>query len=293
MVVLPPEVSISQPTPEGQEPKALPHRSHFYPILAPSPIKAPLPKVEREVSITMEVRELLSRAVLDMSGQVSGNSTLKRLNTMVVLTPLPPKLGDLSGPVDTSSQVSTLDEAEKGEASLEEIPAASSAIPETPGPSSGTPTEDTDHLQKEANKALGKLLATKLSINACWWKLVWKLSMDLCQNKSDTTKSIREAKAVCNAAIQEAKAACVCSIQEAEMHCSMAIKEAKATCAHAMKEIKTLCSMAITDAEAWGAIQDGTLQKSHAKFMLHLEEQAIEEENKSQLDFFSACQTAL
>ena len=68
-----------------------------------SPIKATLPKVEREVSMTMEVRELLSQAVLDTSGHVSENSTPKRLNPMVVLTPPPHKLGDLSSPVDTSS----------------------------------------------------------------------------------------------------------------------------------------------------------------------------------------------
>ena len=60
-----------------------------------------------------------------------------------------------------------------------------------------------------------------------------------------------------------------------------------------MRDAETLCSMAIRDTEAWEAIQDGTLQKSLAKFMLHLEEQAIEEENKSQLNFLSACQTAL
>ena len=53
--------------------------------------------------MTMEVRELLSQAILDMSGHVSANSTPKRLNPMVILTPLPHKLGDLSGPVDTSS----------------------------------------------------------------------------------------------------------------------------------------------------------------------------------------------
>ena len=77
------------------------------------------------------------------------------------------------------------------------------------------------------------------------------------------------------------------------MHCSTAIKEAKATCAHTMKEAKTLCSMAIRDAKAGGAIQDGTLQISRAKFMLCLKEQAIEEENESQLNFHSTCQTTL
>ena len=89
----------------------------------------------------------------------------KGLNPMVVLMPLPPKLGDLSGPVDTSCQVSTPDDAEMGEASLEEIPAAPSPKAGTPGTHSSTPTEDADHLQKETNKALGELLATKSSID--------------------------------------------------------------------------------------------------------------------------------
>ena len=83
-----------------------------------SPIKATSSKAERELRMTMEVRELLSQLVLDTSGHVSENSTPKRLNSMVVLTPLPHKLGDLSSPVDTSSQVSALDDAEMGEASL-------------------------------------------------------------------------------------------------------------------------------------------------------------------------------
>ena len=140
------EVSIPQPTLEGQEPKALPHGSHSSTIQMPSPIKAPPPKVEREVSMTMEVRELLSQAVLDTSGHVSGNSAPKGLNPMVILMPLPPKMGDLSGPVDTSSQVSAPNDAEIGEASLEEIPAAPLPIAKTPEPSSSTPTKDADHL---------------------------------------------------------------------------------------------------------------------------------------------------
>ena len=52
----------------------------------------------------VEVRELLSRAVLDLSGHMPGNLTPKGLNPVVVFMPPPPKLGYLSGPVDTSSQ---------------------------------------------------------------------------------------------------------------------------------------------------------------------------------------------
>ena len=51
--------------------------------------------------------------------------------------------------------------------------------------------------------------------------------------------------------------------------------------------------MTIRDAEAWGASQASSLQKSYAKSVLHLEGQAIEEENRSQFDFLSTCQAAL
>ena len=139
------KVDILQSTMEGPEWKALPP-GNFPSILMVSPVKATLPKVERKVSMTMEVRELLSRAALDMSGHVSKNSTPKRLNPIVILTPLPLKLGDPSGPVDTSSQAGTLDDAEMVEASLEEVPAVPSPTTETSGPSSSAPPADTGHL---------------------------------------------------------------------------------------------------------------------------------------------------
>ena len=87
-----------------------------------SSIMTTLPKVEEEVSSTTEVRELLTWSVLDASRHRSMSSTPKRLNSVVMLTPLPYKLGDISGPVDTFSQVGAPDDAKMGEASLEEIP---------------------------------------------------------------------------------------------------------------------------------------------------------------------------
>ena len=111
-----------------------------------SPVKATPPKVEREVSMTMEVRKLLSRVVLDMSGHASENLTPKRLNPIAVLTPPPRIMGDPSGPVDTSSQVGAPDDAEMVEASLEEIPVAPSPTGETPGPSSSASPKDAGHL---------------------------------------------------------------------------------------------------------------------------------------------------
>ena len=57
--------------------------------------------------------------------------------------------------------------------------------------------------------------------------------MALCQNKSETAESTKEAKAV---------------------H-EITIKEAKTTCAHSIQQVETLCPMAIRDAEAQGASQ--------------------------------------
>ena len=93
-----------------------------------------------------EVRELLSQVGLDTSGHLSGDSTQKRLDPVVLITPLPTKLEDFPQPVDTSSQVSTRDDAEMKDTSVEEIPTASSPTSETPGPSSGGPPADAGHL---------------------------------------------------------------------------------------------------------------------------------------------------
>ena len=138
------------------------------------------------------------------------------------------------------------DDAKMEDTSLEEIPAASSLTAETPGPSGETPPLDTAHLFEEANKALGDLLVIKSSIDAHWQKLVLEFGMALCQNDSETTGSIKEAKAICT-----------CSIQEADAHCSTAIREV----------------------EVQEASQAGSIQQSHAKAVQHLEE-AIKEESK-------------
>ena len=121
-------VDILQSTVEGPEWRVSPP-GDCPSILMASPIKATLPKVERQVSMTMEVSDLLSQVGLGMSENISENLTQKRLNPMVVLTPLPHKLGDPSRPVDTASQLSALDDAEMAEASLEK-----SLLPPLPQP---------------------------------------------------------------------------------------------------------------------------------------------------------------
>ena len=115
-----------------------------------------------------------------------------------------------------------------------------------------------------------------------WQKLVWGLVMGLCQNDSKTTESIKEARAIC-----------IHATQEAETLCSTTIKEAKVIYIHSIQEAKTLCPMTIRDAEAQEASQADSLHQTHARSIQNLEEQAIQEESKSQLDFLFACQAVI
>ena len=72
--------------------------------------------------MTMEVREILSWVALDTSGQVLGGSTPKRLESMVLVMPLPPKLEDFPKLLDTSSQAGALDEGKLDNPTPEEVP---------------------------------------------------------------------------------------------------------------------------------------------------------------------------
>ena len=80
---------------------------------------------------------------------------------------------------------------------------------------------------------------------------------------------------------------------DAEALCPSTVKEAKATCVHTIWEAETTCSMAIREAETKGASQAESFHRQHAKTIKHLEEQVIQEEGKSQINFLSACQAAL
>ena len=93
------KINILQPMAKEPDWKALP-LGRCSTIIISSPLKPTPPKPEREVSMTMEVRSLLSQAILDMSGHGSGNSTPKRPNPVVVLIPPAHKLKDLPKVVD-------------------------------------------------------------------------------------------------------------------------------------------------------------------------------------------------
>ena len=242
--------------------------------------------------MTMEVRSLLSQVMLDTSGQGSGNSTLRRPNPMVILTPPPNKLKELPQLVDTSSQVSALDDVKMTETSLEGVPTTISPIAMTTRSRSITPPADAAEFWENANKALEELLATKSSIDAHKQRSIWELGMELHRNESETVQSIKEARAICSHVILDTEALCFTTAKGAKVTYIQTIKEAKTTCTCTISEAKATCSVAIKDAKT-----QGPLRPSHSKatWQNHPRsgEQVIQEEGRSQTNFLSACQTAL
>ena len=163
------------------------------------------PKVESQVSMTMEVSELLLT-----SGQAVGSSTLKRPLSMALGAPSSLGLEDSAKPMDTSSQrslrVSVPNDMEPDDQTLEDIYAPPSLLSKIQEPGAGILPRDVIQLQKEANRALGCLLVNRSSLDTCWRKQVLDFEKAFHQNESEITEAIKEAKALCASTIREAKA---------------------------------------------------------------------------------------
>ena len=116
------------------------------------------------------------------------------------------------------------------EASQQGIPTSISPIAATPRSGSITPLADAMELWENANKALKELLTTKASIDTCRQRVVWELGMELHQNESQVTESIREAKAICSQVTLDTQALCFTTLKEAKAICLHVTPDAKATC---------------------------------------------------------------
>ena len=113
--------------------------------------------------------------------------------------------------------MSAQEDAERVEASLEGVPTTISPISMTTRSGSITSPADAAELGENANKALEEVLATKASIDACRQRAVWKLGIELHQNESITTESIKEARAICSHVTLDAKALCFATIKGAKV----------------------------------------------------------------------------
>ena len=242
--------------------------------------KSPL---KSEGSMTMEVRNLLSQAVLETSSCGSEHSSPRRpIPVAAPMTP-PQKPERPPQPVDTSSQAST----KVAEASLEDIPTSISPVAAISRTRSITPPVDELELWANTNKALEDFLATKASIDAHRWRAMWELSVALHQSESQAAESIKEAKAACSQVTLdaqttcsqlslEAKTNCFWAILEAKTACSMVVKKAKTTRGCMVQEAEATCSKAINKVEAQRALQAESFQREHGSIMQDLEEQVLQ-----------------
>ena len=124
------------------------------------------------------------------------------------------------------------------EASLEGIPTSISPIAVASRSGSITPLADAMELWENANRALEELLTTKASIDILRQRAIWELGMELCQNESQVTESIKEVKAICSQVTLDAWVLCSAMVKEAKVICSHVTLDAKATCLVAVKEAK-------------------------------------------------------
>ena len=99
-----------------------------------------------------------------------------------------------------------------------------------------TPPTDAADLWENANKSLEELLATKASIDACRHKAIWKLGLELHQNESEATESIKEARAICSQVTLDAKALCWVTVKEAKAIFSHVTLDTKAQCFATVKD---------------------------------------------------------
>ena len=200
------------------------------------------------------------------------------------------RLESSAKPMDISSQVSLqvsiLDNAEPNDPTLEEISLPVKIL----GLGAGFLPRDVIQLQEEVGKALGCLLVTRSSLDACWRKQILDFEMGLCQNESETTESIKETKTLCTHTTREAEANQVMLISKAEAWHATCIKEAEANCASIIAEAENCCSTVIRKVESCGTKQACSIQQSHAEGMQHLEMEAIGEEGKDHLSFLAACE---
>ena len=217
--------------------------------------------------MTIEVGNLLSQVTLDMPSHRSENSTLRRPNPVVILTPPPHKPKELLQLVDTSSQVSTQEETKLAEASLEGVPTTISPIAVTTISESITPSADAAELWENANKTLEELLAMKASKDAHRWRAVWELGMQCHWNVSEATESLKEANETCSHVTQDAEALCFTTVKRAKVTYAQTIQEAKITQACAIQEAKAAHSVAIQDTETQRASQAELLQRQYGKVM--------------------------
>ena len=132
------------------------------------------------------------------------------------------------------------------------------------GPSREAPPLDVARLKEGANRALDLLLATRSSLDARQRKQVSNFGMALLQIEWETTKAIKEAKALCAHTIWDVETHCMVLISKAEVWHAACLKEIEDDCSFALAEAENCCSTTIREAESSSSSKACSAQQAHA-----------------------------
>ena len=174
-------VDLSQVTPGDHAPKtSAPYRNSTPSSPSHLAIEHP-PKTDSHISMTAEVQDLMSHAILDTSSQELGDSTPKSPISMALSPQASPwvALPDDTMPISHSSPMIPVMEAPK----VAIIPATPSSKTST-GDDMGIHPEEVLHLQGEMNRIMGQLLTTRASMDAHQRQEVSNFQMALHQNEA-------------------------------------------------------------------------------------------------------------
>ena len=111
--------------------------------------------------------------------------------------------------------------------------------------------------------------------------------MALHQIETETTKAVKEAKALCACTIWDMETCQTALISKAEVWHAVCLKGIEDECSLALAEVENCWSTTIGEAESNNASRGCSTQQSHAKDIQHLEVEAIEEEGKDCLAFLT------
>ena len=245
-------------------------------------------KVVTDPSLTEEIADLLSNPMFEMPGESSTcNSPIQWLRRREPPNPGEVLQGYLKQPPPSphgSSQVDTANIRAHSSCSLLHgtLERDTSPTPLLLLANSINLSNDVLHLQEEMNDPMVNLLSARATIDMhCKWVLS-ETEVGHCQNEIDTSKAIREIKAlVCPAMIGDAKAAYGTTIRKVE-----------AICLASTSKAEVIWATRIRKAKAANAVQASKLQWQHQEAMQNLEEEALKEKCTHQ-SFLWACGVAL
>ena len=282
-----PHLQINIPLPTAEEPECT------TPPLggAPATPADTIPKTHWKPRITLmaEVDDLLNRGMADDYNHKSEHSTSGREIATEADIPPPHKAEVLAPELDTSSQ-----------ASVEEVDTFMKSNPINVYPTmdacsscSDSPTVDLMELQEEANLAANYMLTVKRSLDLKRQWAIWNFRVMLHQQEAEEAAANERAKIIHSRKNLDARVGCAKEVMVAKYNYRMASQEARMTRCNWLQESETKYSEAISENTAVRSTQSAILHREHVEHMHQLEEQALNEENKSCHDFLSTCQAVL